>query len=387
MSQALKSVGQRQPSGPAPWSSQSGRSGGVHTHSNKVSNTKTAQEEDETLFKEKVEDARFDRHAIETAACDRAAAIQAARDRAAAERDAEPTVPRLYFWTPDIVAKSLDQLGFPECAHFVVEHKLEGRRFLGLEGESPIGNLLEPIAKDSKAMKKVAAYFRSVRSDELASAPKTTALITTKVDDSKRTSNLNLNQMKMTFLPDMICDVPQLVNLSACQNNIKFLPGEIGQLTRLVNLKLGNNKLISLPDSIGRCKALQMLMLEENEIKELPRSLGNCHALRVVDVSRNKLRMIPSTLSKCKKIVKLVAFDNPLKMPREVMDEGTAAIVSLLEAIGDAEEGQYLRMFNIKLKAIPEFTFDMTSLTMLNLDNNRSISIFRFLFFSSLCGC
>jgi Leucine-rich repeat (LRR) protein len=140
-----------------------------------------------------------------------------------------------------------------------------------------------------------------------------------------------------------------------------------------VNLKLGKNKLIELPESVGRCKALQMLMLEENELKQLPRSLGHCHALRVVDVSGNQLKMIPSTMSRCQKMVKLVAFDNPLKLPREVMDEGTKALMSLLEAIGNAEEGGYLRMFNIKLRAVPEFTFDMTSLTMLNLDKNRWI--------------
>ena len=312
-------------------------------------------------MKEKLEDER----------ADRLAEMQEARERAAAEKNDESAAPRLYLWPVELVAKNLEQLGFPGCAEYATKHKLEGRRFIHID-DTQVGTLLEPVAKDNRAIKKIGSYFRSVRSEELASAPKLTALITTKIDGSKRSCNLNLNEMKLTSFPDMICDAPQLVNVSAVHNRIKFVPNELGLLTRLVNLKLGQNKLKLLPDSIGRCRALQMLMVEENEIKHLPRSLGNCHALRVLDVSRNELRLLPSTLSKCQKMVKIVAFDNPLKLPREVIDEGTKAIISLLESIGNAEEGNYLRMFNIKLKAVPAFTFEMTTLTMLNIDKNRS---------------
>jgi len=322
-----------------------------------------APDDDGALIQEKLEDERLSRQAD----------MQEARDRAAAERETEPAVPRLFFWSAELVASNLQQLGLPECAAHVLRAKLEGRRFINLE-DSGLGGLLEPIARDTKAVRKANAYFLGVRRDELANAPKLTALITTKIDGSKRTCNLNLNEMKLTSFPDVICDILPLVNISAVHNRIRSVPGEIGLLTRLANLKLGQNKIISLPDSIGRCKALQMLMVEENELKHLPRALGNCVSLRVLDVSRNNLKMLPSTLSKCHKIVKLVAFDNPLKLPREVMDEGTKAVVSLLESIGDAEDGDYLRMVGIKLHAIPEFTFDMTSLTMLNLDHNRSLA-------------
>lgn len=318
-------------------------------------------QDDGILLKEKLEDERFVRMAE----------LQEARQKAESEKHREPAVTRLYFWTAELVANSLEKIGFADCAHYAIEHKLEGRRFMNLEADIFIGQLLEPVSKDTTAMKKVNQFFKQVRRDELANAPKLTALITTKIDGSKRSCNLNLNEMKLTSFPDMICDIPQLVNVSAVHNRIKFVPGEIGLLTRLVNLKLGQNKILSLPDTIGRCKALQMLMVEENELKQLPRSLGNCHALRVVDVSRNQLQMLPSTLSRCNKIVKLLAFDNPLKLPREVMDEGAKPLLSLLDSIGNAEEGNYLRIFNFKLHAIPEFTFEMTYLTMLNLDSNR----------------
>ena len=340
---------------PAPWSTGDGAVARSSTPGSQNSGY-------DSLIQEKIEDERLER----------LAQLQEARERAAAERDAEPATPHLYLWTAELVASSLEQLGIPECADYVRERGLDGRRFSLLE-DSQVGALLEPIAKDNKKIKKVGAYFRGVRSEELANAPKLSALVTTKIDGSKRSCNLNLNEMKLSSFPDMICDIPQLVNVSAVHNRIRFVPSEIGILTRLVNLKLGKNKLIELPESVGRCKALQMLMLEENELKQLPRSLGHCHALRVVDVSGNQLKMIPSTMSRCQKMVKLVAFDNPLKLPREVMDEGTKALMSLLEAIGNAEEGGYLRMFNIKLRAVPEFTFDMTSLTMLNLDKNRWI--------------
>jgi len=368
MSKAGDSGRARPPSGsaPAPWPHDDAVVGrqqqDEHTARATMSLRAMRPDEGGALLQEKVQDERLERMA----------ALQEARERAAEEksRQDENKVPNLYLWSAEQVAQSLKQTGFPECADYVLDRRLEGRRFLNLE-DSAVGSLLEPIAKDNKSIRTIGAHFRSIRSEELANAPKLTALITTKIDGSKRSCNLVLNDMKLTSFPDMICDIPQLTNISVVHNRMRTIPEEIGLLARLVNLKLGQNKLVSLPDSIGRCKALQMLMVEENSIKILPRSLGNCTALRVVDVSRNELQMIPSTISKCQKIVKLVAFDNPLKLPREVMDEGTKAVLSLLDSIGNAEEGQYLRMFNIKLHAIPEFTFDMTSLTMLNLDKNR----------------
>jgi hypothetical protein len=134
------------------------------------------------------------------------------------------------------VASSLEQLGIPECADYVRERGLDGRRFSLLE-DSQVGALLEPIAKDNKKIKKVGAYFRGVRSEELANAPKLSALVTTKIDGSKRSCNLNLNEMKLSSFPEMICDIPQLVNVSAVHNRIRFVPSEIGILTRLVNLQ------------------------------------------------------------------------------------------------------------------------------------------------------
>lgn len=355
----------RSGSAPAPWS-QDDAAMQPKAGESTIPTTRLPTPQDEgVLLKEKIEDERLER----------LAELQEARERAAEEKskDDENKVPNLYSWSAEQVAQSMRQAGFPECSEYVTNHRLEGRRFLNLE-DSAVGLLLEPIAKDTKSIRKVGAHFRGIRSEELANVPKLTALITTKIDGSKRSCNLVLNDMKLTSFPDMICDIPQLTNISAVHNRMRTVPAEIGLLARLVNLKLGQNKLISLPESIGRCRALQMLMVEENAIKVLPRSLGHCAALRVVDVSRNELQMIPSTMSRCQKIVKLVAFDNPLKLPREVMDEGTKAVLSLLDSISNAEEGHYLRLFKIKLHAIPEFTFDMTSLTMLNLDNNRCAS-------------
>ena len=307
---------------------------------------------------------------------DRLAELNEARQRVAAERAAaEANVkPRLYSWRAEAVAEALQDLGFPACADCARQSNLAGYRFIHVE-ESAVQAVLEPInsktPEDLKAAKAILAHFRAIRDQELNNAPKLSAVITTKIDGSKRSCNLNLNETKISTFPDVICDIPSLTNISALHNRLKVIPDEIGCLTRLVNLKLGQNKLVALPESLGRCRALQMIMAEDNELKSLPRSLGNCPALRVVDVSKNQLRMLPSTLSKCSKMVKLITFDNPLKLPREVIDEGTKAVLSLLDSIGDAEEGGYLRVVKSKMKTIPTFIFDMKSLTMLNLDCNR----------------
>jgi len=59
------------------------------------------------------------------------AALNEARERAAEEksRQDENEVPNLYLWSAEQVAQSLKQTRFPECADYVLDRGLEGRRF------------------------------------------------------------------------------------------------------------------------------------------------------------------------------------------------------------------------------------------------------------------
>ena len=179
---------------------------------------------------------------------DRLAELEAAREKLAAEKKAEPAVRRLYAWSAEQVATAFEELEFPECAKHVIKHNLEGWRFMNVT-DSTLGDLLEPISKDSKAAKEINAHFIGIREAELSIAPKLSALVVTKIDASKRSCNLNLNQMNLTVFPDMVCNVPQLVNISAVHNKMKFVPSEVGLLTRLVNLKLGQNKILAVVGS------------------------------------------------------------------------------------------------------------------------------------------
>jgi len=145
------------------------------------------------------------------------------------------------------------------------------------------------------------------------------------------------------------------------QNKLRAVSREIGLLTRIVSLKLSQNKIAVLPDDLGRLCAMQMCFLEENELRALPATMQTCTALKVLDVSKNRITMLPTGLWRCGRITKINTYDNPLRLPPEVVSLGAAPILATLRALNTAETDGVLRLEGLQLRAVPECVLAFTN--------------------------
>ena len=104
---------------------------------------------------------------------------------------------------------------------------------------------------------------------------------------SKKTK-LDLSQMRITALPESLCQLRHLKTLDVSDNQITELPEWLGQLTQLQELFLGLNQLTSVPESLGRLPKLQTLDLSDNQLIGLPESLPRLTTLRKTVRSRQR---------------------------------------------------------------------------------------------------
>lgn len=257
--------------------------------------------------------------------------------------------PRLYSWSHVEAAEAIERLGYPEIAEKCREQEIRGARFINVEHAT----IMKLFRCGENVAKSILERFRSIRSEELRSLPRTSKQALTKIETSRKTGNLVLNEMKLTVFPGLICDIFILSNISATKNEIKELPAEVGLLTALQSLKLGKNRLIALPPSIGNLTNLQVISLEENKLKEIPSQIENCGSLRTIDVSHNNLRRLPSVLYRCQKITKLNIVANPLNLPAELMSSGCKTIFKVLEAVHMAEEDCALTLHDVTFQSLP----------------------------------
>ena len=135
------------------------------------------------------------------------------------------------------------------------------------------------------------------------------------------------------------------------QNKLRAVSREIGLLTRIVSLKLSQNKIAVLPDDLGRLCAMQVCFLEENDLRALPATMQTCTALKVLDVSKNRITMLPTGLWRCGRITKINTYDNPLRLPPEVVSLGAAPILATLRALNTAETDGVLRLEGLQLRS------------------------------------
>ena len=281
--------------------------------------------------------------------------------------EVENAFPRVYSWTTEEVAVFLSSQ--PEMAIYVaVAHSLQirGAQLLSMD-ESQVKGALEATARHAR---EILLKLRSIRAAEIATSPKPSPPIATKIEESRRTNTLNLNETKLARFPDLICDVATLTNLSFAGNKIRSIPQEIGLLSRLVTLKGGSNSLTSLPDSVGSLVKLQLLLLDCNQLSSLPETLMFCTSLKTLDVSQNKIVMLPFGLCRCSKLSKIIVYDNPVLVPQDMIQKGAKQVLALLEALFVASDTSALDMSSMSLIQIPRVILDLLAVTSLKLDNN-----------------
>ena len=109
---------------------------------------------------------------------------------------------------------------------------------------------------------------------------------------------IDLSKQKLTSIPAIVFQCPNLVYLNLRRNKIEEIPVAIGQLTKLRVLNMSRNRLVRLPKEIGQLIMLRSLIINQNEIAELPPEIGLLSNLAVLDLWGNQLDKLPKEIGK-----------------------------------------------------------------------------------------
>lgn len=109
---------------------------------------------------------------------------------------------------------------------------------------------------------------------------------------------IDLSRQKLTSIPAVVFQCPNLIYLDLKKNKLENIPAEIGQLNKLRVLNISRNRLVRLPKEIGQLSALKSLILNQNEIIELPPEIGMLSNLAVLDLWGNQLDKLPKEIGK-----------------------------------------------------------------------------------------
>lgn len=133
--------------------------------------------------------------------------------------------------------------------------------------------------------------------------------------------DLNLQDCKLTEVPDEVCLLTNLRNLNLSGNQLKTVPEKIEQLVKLKTLELRNNRLETIPESIGKLVNLQGFHLWNNQLKTIPESIGLLINLEELDLADNELETIPEGIGKLNKLQSFFLDNNLLKTIPETISK------------------------------------------------------------------
>lgn len=155
----------------------------------------------------------------------------------------------------------------------------------------------------------------------------------------KNLNFLEIARTKLSLMPTKISLIENLTSFLCHSNELVELPSEIGLLKNLKNLDLSNNKIVKLPSEIGNLTELFTVNLSGNQLDSLF-PLGKLSKLAVLNISRNNFKMLPEDLGSDK-----------------------------LEHLAEINAS-----FN-QLEEISETLVELSSLKLLNLENNCLIQV------------
>lgn len=170
-------------------------------------------------------------------------------------------------------------------------------------------------------------------------------------------TTLNLEQCRLTLLPDNICDFSNLQTLALSNNQIACLPEAILKLRHLSFLQLANNTLQSLPQEIGDLSGLTRLDVRGNMLRKLPPSIWRFQNLLFLNASSNFLEYIPLPLAPHEK-------DPPLGLCLKVLQLGDNKMANIhgtsFKAISLLQE---LVSLNLSFNSITDVSLMILSLS------------------------
>lgn len=132
-------------------------------------------------------------------------------------------------------------------------------------------------------------------------------------------THLELEDLSLTGLPPIVCEISSLYQLECGKNQLESLPSAIGQLAQLQFLELHENKLLSLPSEIGKLTQLHGLKLCQNELKSLPAEFENLESLHYLSCLFNRIETFPVEVCRLKNLNHLILSGNQLQtIPSEI---------------------------------------------------------------------
>ncbi|WP_052435937.1 leucine-rich repeat domain-containing protein [Neochlamydia sp. EPS4] len=138
-------------------------------------------------------------------------------------------------------------------------------------------------------------------------------------ENCKKTTDLYLSGIGLTYLPPEICQLSQLQALDLSQNQLTALPEEMGQLSNLQQLYLRGNQLTALPGEIGQLPQLRGLYLSQNQLTSLPAEIGQLPQLQTLDLRKNQLTSLPVEIGQLFRLQGLYLNQNQLtSLPAEI---------------------------------------------------------------------
>jgi Leucine-rich repeat (LRR) protein len=168
---------------------------------------------------------------------------------------------------------------------------------------------------------------------------------------------LDLEGNRMKDVPEGVLQLPKLETLCLSNNVIKLIPRGIVKLSSvLVELELNKNFLQTLPEEIGSLKNLRSLHVAHNVLRELPEAIGTLPLLTTLWLEHNRLATLPDTFA-LPALEDLNLHDNRFpEVPKCVLQHATL---------------QWLSVGKNKLKELNPLLFEMPSLRVLHLQNNK----------------
>lgn len=98
----------------------------------------------------------------------------------------------------------------------------------------------------------------------------------------------------------------ETTNLDLSNKDIEYLPPDIGKFKNLEYLNLSYNSLEKLPEELCELKNLKTLLLLRNELRHLPHNFSNLSALQTLDISYNLIEELPPEIDR---LTELQSFD------------------------------------------------------------------------------
>ncbi|MCI0423847.1 MAG: ADP-ribosylation factor-like protein, partial [Acidobacteria bacterium] len=162
-----------------------------------------------------------------------------------------------------------------------------------------------------------------------------------KIEEARRSgaTELNLDKMGLTELPESLGQLRQLEKLELNMNNLKSLPESLGNLTRLRELWLyGNRELTLLPESLANLVHLELLHLAHSRWMSMPDWLRKLRQLKRIYLQDNQLTDLPGSLGELEHLETLYLVDNPLNPElAAAYKEGFDAVKRYLRAKAGAQ--------------------------------------------------